>query len=374
MLARLKFDIEDLANEMVNQLPEDVFISPTTTFYDPSMGGGQFILAIINKLRKYHSDENIEQRIFGTEGNIIRINYIKNKYRNKILGNFTDKIISDMKFDVIIGNPPFADSTNALWADFIVKSFDILNNKGILSFITPNKWAGLTDNKSSFVKGRFGVWRDYFKDNITYFNIGECSKHFPVGAHSKDMFSYFVLDKSRNNKEVGFRDTFEDNSIPFEIIKNLDYIPLRFMGNVSLTFSILHKFNSDTSQRIKFSETKNYKLEKNNKLIIPVGRRVGIDKFNMFVDNDINEDEPNIKCHVSKVGVAKATKKTITSLFKSKLYKFIFEIYFDYDFVPSRFFTLLPVLDLSKVWSDEEIYSHFNLTQEEIDLIEKTIQ
>jgi hypothetical protein len=33
----------------------------------------------------------------------------------------------------------------------------------------------------------------------------------------------------------------------------------------------------------------------------------------------------------------------------------------------------LPKIDLTKTWSDEDLYKYFNLTQEEIDFIEKNI-
>ena len=37
-------------------------------------------------------------------------------------------------------------------------------------------------------------------------------------------------------------------------------------------------------------------------------------------------------------------------------------------------FSWVPVMDFSKTWTDNELYNYFNLTEEEIDLIEKTIK
>ena len=34
----------------------------------------------------------------------------------------------------------------------------------------------------------------------------------------------------------------------------------------------------------------------------------------------------------------------------------------------------LPKIDLSKSWTDEELYKYFNLTQEEIDYIESQVK
>ena len=66
MLARLKFKIEGLVNEMLDQLPDEIWTDPTITFLDPAMAGGQFLKEIIRRLReKGYSNLNIESRVFG---------------------------------------------------------------------------------------------------------------------------------------------------------------------------------------------------------------------------------------------------------------------------------------------------------------------
>ena len=46
---------------------------------------------------------------------------------------------------------------------------------------------------------------------------------------------------------------------------------------------------------------------------------------------------------------------------------------FDRNFGTS-FYNSLPYLDLNILWSDADIYKHFNLTQEEIDYIEANVK
>lgn len=68
MITRLKFPIEPLVVQMLDQLPEDVWKSTTTTFLDPAMGGGQFLVEIQRRLRAAgHSDDNISERMYGCE-------------------------------------------------------------------------------------------------------------------------------------------------------------------------------------------------------------------------------------------------------------------------------------------------------------------
>ena len=45
MLSRMKFEIEPLVAEMLDQLPKNVWTSNSTTFFDPAIGGGQFVRA-----------------------------------------------------------------------------------------------------------------------------------------------------------------------------------------------------------------------------------------------------------------------------------------------------------------------------------------
>jgi len=48
-----------------------------------------------------------------------------------------------MKFDVIVGNPPFQDvnnKVNPLWQKFVKKLFQYLNEKGYLCMIHPSAW------------------------------------------------------------------------------------------------------------------------------------------------------------------------------------------------------------------------------------------
>jgi hypothetical protein len=125
MLGRLKFEISDLVNQVLDQLPKEVWSSSVTTFLDPSMGGGQFVRAIESRLRKYgHSDSNIANRVFGYESNVMRVRFAVNKY--KLIGTYVAKDLvkepTNMQFDVVIGNPPYTDGTagkSNIWQKFV---------------------------------------------------------------------------------------------------------------------------------------------------------------------------------------------------------------------------------------------------------------
>ena len=87
MLMRLKFQIDKLVNEMLDQLPEEVWLNPSVTVLDPAMGGGQFLKEVIPRLcEKGHLDENIERRVFDVAEDEIDLN--RARKNAKLIGKY----------------------------------------------------------------------------------------------------------------------------------------------------------------------------------------------------------------------------------------------------------------------------------------------
>jgi hypothetical protein len=152
----MKFEIEQLVEEIIDQLPSSVWTSDSTTFFDPAIGGGQFVRAIEQRLRAQgHSDENIRQRVFGFEESELHIRFAVNKH--KLVGQYVRKpyekfleLDDNMKFDVIVGNPPYQKETSGtrlgsrgssdLWPDFVRKCLSLLKDNGHMEIIHPTSW------------------------------------------------------------------------------------------------------------------------------------------------------------------------------------------------------------------------------------------
>jgi hypothetical protein len=152
MLQRLKFDLDDLSTGILNKLDQSLFERTDTTFLDPSMAGGQFLKAIESRLLAFgHSEENISRRVFGLAENVLDIGFVKNKHkllaRVEVADFATRK--DDMKFDVILMNPPYnsVDTSREKTAhrgqgdniskQFTLRGLESLTKDGVLASVMP---------------------------------------------------------------------------------------------------------------------------------------------------------------------------------------------------------------------------------------------
>ena len=53
------FTPPELCKQMVDEIALDVIKNPKSTFLDNSAGSGNFMVALLNRLREYHSEEHI---------------------------------------------------------------------------------------------------------------------------------------------------------------------------------------------------------------------------------------------------------------------------------------------------------------------------
>ena len=150
MLQRRTFKISDVVNNILDSFSADIWTSTTTTFLDPAIGGGQFVKEIERRLRKAgHSNENIKSRVFGFDSSNLRLRAAVG--RNKLVGTYEVKNLIDnevlMDFDVVVGNPPFNNAdkkttggtggNSTLYRTFRKKALSVLKPGGILAFVSP---------------------------------------------------------------------------------------------------------------------------------------------------------------------------------------------------------------------------------------------
>ena len=387
MLNRLKFDVGVIAEEILDQIPETLFVSSTTTFLDPAMGGGQFLKAVISRLRKYgHSDENISNRVFGYESNKMRVNFAKKQC--DYIGVFEAKnfLEEDMskKFDVIVGNPPYADSQkkgsyNSLWDKFVVKSLTMVTDNGQVAMVTPKTWftqPRLNDG-NAIVKVKRAI-----ETRAVVVVTEDLEKHFPTVGST---FSYYVIAATPqeftilNGKKIYTSDIAESlksyDQVIIEKLQLFDCFEKSQLASggksLSITLNETHKYKTIVSQnRVDYSDRKS-KYHDVKKAVFLVRTA-----FNYPVLDPIGEMSPPAGSVAAVYCFETADEvEAFGKLFNKKLYKFLIQKQRKHHgFLSMLTVSKIPKVDLTRNWTDNELYSYFNLTQTEIDYIEKNVK
>jgi hypothetical protein len=344
MLSRIKFDIDPLVNEILDQIPEEVWNSRTSKFLDQEIGGGQFIRAIEQRLRQAgHSDKNISGRVYGCSSSKLSVQYAKNKYKlaaTLSVDDFLTRDFNGMKFN-IVGNPPYQSSTGSLgggatplYIKFVEKAQSLVADDGYIALVTP---------PTAFKIGMGGYVNP--KEVISINN--DVKQYFKVGSS----FWYFVQQKNR----VGSTEITKNN-VKYTVDIKSDTI---LTAENKLENSILNKLQ-------RFSGGVSLKDIKRNVTPLPKNavfiRRMNRNKtFNAILtytgmENDVklNQDYTMIHEHAAQ----------IVETLNSKVYTFLWQRY-----QTSPFITLEWIRSLNVPLSD--VNEELKLTKKEIEYLEQ---
>lgn len=299
------FTPPELANKILDMLPQELFENPDTTFLDPCCKSGVFLREIAKRLIKGLErqmpdlDKRLEhifsKQIFGIaiteltsllsrrsvycskfpssqwsayqfpeekpQGNIIykkikhtwkdgkcvhcgasRSEYDRDEqlesHAYQFIHNFDVKRVFNMKFDVIIGNPPYqlSDGGNGASAKPIYHLFiekAKLLNPRFLTMIIPARWyaggKGLDDFRNTMLSDkRIRVIKDYV-------NAKECFPNNSIGGG----VCYFLWEKEYNGP-CDFTTIL--NGKESQQMRNLDEFPIFVRHNSAIR--IIHKVKS----------------------------------------------------------------------------------------------------------------------------------
>jgi len=250
MLSRLKFDIQGLFQEIYNErLPETLFVSETTTFGDLQSAGLQSIIPIVNKLRKYgHSDENIRNRVFAFMENDLYLNYVQVKYPNLPVTFDIYRESVYMKFDVIVGNPPYTKDVGggnsiSLWDKFVEKSFNLVKKDGYVCMIHPNGWRNI---KGSFKK----LQKLILSKDIKYLELHSTEDGQMVFGVTTPFDVYVIKNTNQTSKKTIVKDY--DGVVSNQDLSKLEFIP-------NSKFDIIKSLlASDEEEKVEVIEDSSY--------------------------------------------------------------------------------------------------------------------
>jgi site-specific DNA-methyltransferase (adenine-specific) len=383
---------------MLDQLPADVWSSPTTTFLDPCMCGGQFLAEIERRLRAAgHSDANIAERVWGCEINKLRVNYSRNN--KKLVSNHlvVCDVLSynwaDMKFDVVVGNPPYQNpnkSSDKIWPHFVQFAFNMAKTDGYVGLVTPNGWFLKPDGQ------KFKPISSLFLEHrLQHVNL-DATGYFP-GIGEK--IGWWVAQKSPN---IGSSTSIVHNKVVYNRVwtgsrlaltardQTVGEIIEKFLANATphiLYHDYAHNINTQDlleKKIIRVSKTKTHSCEifwsasqtmwgkssdvyKGWKVIVNTSGHYysphNPTKYITYSNTlGVGQLAFGIKCQTED------ECKNMVSYLTSKLY-----VWYMAETRTNGWnhnVRKLPKLDTSMQWTDQLVYSHFGLSAEEIELVD----
>lgn len=256
----------NIVKDMVDLLPADIF-NPDTKFLDPAVKSGRFLAEIYRRLfdspllshmneanRKEHILKN---QLYGFATSAVAATIVRKQLYDDptIAGNIVytaDKVSKEliqgafdiMKFDVVIGNPPY---NNDIYLDFVTEGHKLASKYTVM--ITPAKWQAKGGKKNEDFRKNVVPYMSkivFFPCCYDVFNIAE-----------PDGISYYLIDKSiHNSKEI----TNICKKVP-----RFNGCETREIGNSLLNsaVSILERIMSKTVEYVKINTSRTYFVKAN---------------------------------------------------------------------------------------------------------------
>lgn len=388
-------DSTELWGEIISHIPDSVLLKPGVRILNVACGHGTEAVLIAKRMLALGiSKEAVNDALYLIDKYNVFTNPLKVErgFKNVITADFLTWE-TDMKFDVVIGNPPYADPINdkrMLWNVFSDKAIEIAEYNGYIALVTPATWLTATSN----IHNSYKLYETKQIEKAVIFDKED--KPFDEGttvsyviARNADSIKKAPLYYTQYSKKietfVGNVDFTSEKVWPGQLTainlsiheKLLPFQKIIFLKSCEMHNQKLKKKNivSDIKEgpyiythyvsaaitrytSVKFSDYATWKV------MVPVTST--IDKA--VIDCNCGHGEDMLSLYVSD----QQTAENIKTLFNTKFYKFIGRLYRNGRNQPLQ--NLFPVMDYTKVWTDAELYAHFNLTQEEIDYIEANVK
>lgn len=427
-----------VADEMVAILPfEKLDNKENTKFLDIASKQGEFSIALYKRF-----GEKVKTNLYAIPTSTLTYEFTRKIYTllgmpienifsdfnsYDLIGENKEKIIKklkDMKFDTIIGNPPYqrndgggmGASAPAIY-NYFVDTARTLSTQYIC-IITPSRWftggRGLDEFREDMLNdNHIRILHDYpdasdcfpgveIKGGVSYFlrnryEYGLCTVvthngnninvvERPMREQNADVFIrdsriIDILRKVQKLKEQSFSDIISANDpFGYDIRENNSY--KRVKPNFVLTpFDKGIKFYYNGWRKNGIGYIKRDTIRKNEdwidayKILIPKAWGIGDSKVDWITPFIV---EPGSCCTETYLVIGpydnKKVAENVISYMQTKFFHLLVSIFKITQNAMQKAYSFVPMQDFSKPWTDTELYKKYDFTNEEISFIESMIR
>lgn len=475
------FTPPEVANAMLDLLPQELFSDPDTTFLDPACKSGVFLREIAKRLLKgleplypdlqERTDHIFKHQLYGiaiteltshlsrrslycskfangrysvatfenVDGNV-RFKNIKHRWQNgkcvfcgasqkeydraddlethayEMIHTTKPEGIFNMKFDVIIGNPPYQlsdggnkNSAKPIYQYFVQQAMKL--RPRYLSMIIPARWyaggKGLDEFRSTMLQNR------HITRLIDYSNAKDCFPGISLGGG----VCYFLWDRDHEDdcEYTNIHDGMESTQK-----RNLQEFPVFVRYNEAI--SIINKVQKKAKNYVSdvmggrnpygfesFARGEKRRASPSDCTLyysggigyVPLNSvtkaRDLVDKYNIMISRATAEHagepdnsgmynvlsvikvlKPHEVCTDSYLLAYSTDKEDEATIFadyvRTKFFRFLVLQSVTSISLSKEKFGFVPMVDLSKKWTDADLYKEFGLSEEEVNFIESMIK
>jgi 16S rRNA G966 N2-methylase RsmD len=395
-----------LVNEMLDKLPNEVWTNKDLKWLDPCNGVGTFPSVVVERLMIGLKDVIVDdcERYRHIIEKMVYVCEIQSKNMflfhcafdreddhelNTYFGSFLDKGFNEHmlnvwgvdKFDIVLGNPPYKNGTHH---KFIVKGFNLLNEGGISLVVHPSTLLlSRKDVRKNNVEKEFLNIVSQYKTNLL---LKDCSFYFS-GVDLMVPLSITTMTKLNDDDINITYDYFIDKEPKNEIVTTLESV---YLHCDERAFSIKQKvfnkmgINSLENNLFRNGKVSPYYLSVNTLIGGELKNgKIGGGFFcllNKCYENNLEQFISNVgvpiseKVHTNQIGLNSHQEciNTANTLL-TKFMRFCVSLYKLSGYLTRGELKSVPFIDPTIQWSDEMLFQHFELTQEEINFINEFI-